>query len=84
MVRKLNGVAERHGHSLAQLALAWALRDERVTSLVIGASSVRQLEQNVATLEKPELSDAELTEFDEIIAGNPGINPWQEAQEGDV
>ena len=84
MLRKLNGVAERHGHSLAQLALAWALRDERVTSLVIGASSVRQLEQNVATLENPELSSEELGEIDEIIAGNPGINPWQEAQEGAV
>ena len=83
-LRELNGVAERHGQSLAQLALAWALRDERVTSLVVGASSVRQLEQNVAMLENPELSSEELAEIDEIIAGNPGINPWQEAQEGAV
>ena len=84
MLRQLNGVAERHGHSLAQLALAWALRDERVTSLVIGASSVRQLEQNVAMLESPELDAEEVAEIEEIIAGNPAINPWQEVQEGEV
>jgi L-glyceraldehyde 3-phosphate reductase len=84
MLRELNGVAERRDSSLAQLALAWALRDERVTSLVIGASSVRQLEQNVAALDGPELSDDELRQIDEIIAGNPAINPWREAQEGEV
>ena len=84
MLRELNGVAERHGQSLAQLALAWALRDERVTSLVIGASSVRQLDQNVAALDNLELSDEELAEIDEIIDRNPQINPWQEAQAGEV
>jgi L-glyceraldehyde 3-phosphate reductase len=84
MLRELNGVAERHGHSLAQLALAWALRDERVTSLVIGASSVRQLDQNVAALDSLELSDEELAEIDEIIARNPQIDPWQEARAGQV
>lgn len=84
MLRGLNGVAGRHGHSLAQLALAWALRDERLTSLVIGASSVRQLEQNVDALDKLELSDEELAEIDEIIAGNPQIDPWQEARAGEA
>ena len=84
MLRELNGVAERHGQSLAQLALAWALRDERVTSLVIGASSVRQLDQNVAALDNLELSGEELAEIDEIIDRNPQINPWQEAQAGEV
>jgi L-glyceraldehyde 3-phosphate reductase len=84
MLRELNAVAERHGQSLAQLALTWALRDERVTSLVIGASSVRQLEQNVAALDRPELADEEIAEIEEIIARNPQINPWQEAQAGEV
>ncbi len=84
MLRKLNGVAERHGHSLAQLALAWALRDERVTSLVIGASSVRQLDQNVAALDNLGLSEEELAEIDEIIARNPQIDPWQEARAGEI
>jgi L-glyceraldehyde 3-phosphate reductase len=84
MLRELNGVAERHGQSLAQLALAWALRDERVTSLVIGASSVHQLDQNVAALDNLELSDEELAEIEAIIGRNPQINPWQEAQAGEA
>jgi len=84
LLRELNGVAERHGQSLAQLALAWALRDERVTSLVIGASSVHQLEQNVAALDNLELSEAELTEIGRILAGHPQIDPWQEARAGRV
>ncbi len=84
MLRELNAVAERRGTSLAQLALAWALRDERLTSLVIGASSVAQLEQNVAALDHLDLGAEELARIDEIIAGNPQINPWQEAQEGEV
>ncbi len=50
-VRALNKLAERRGQTLAQLALAWVLRDERVTSVLIGASSVAQLEQNVGALE---------------------------------
>ena len=64
-LRALND-ARRRGAArrLAQLALAWALRDERVTSLVIGASSVEQLEQNVAALDNLELSAEELAEID--------------------
>jgi L-glyceraldehyde 3-phosphate reductase len=84
MLRDLNGVAERHGHSLAQLSLAWALRDERLTSLVIGASSVRQLEQNVAALDNLELAAEELAEIDAIIARNPQIDPWQQARAGEA
>jgi L-glyceraldehyde 3-phosphate reductase len=84
MLRELNGVAERHGQSLAQLALAWALRDERVTSLVIGASSVRQLDQNVAALDRLELAAEEIAEIDAIIGRNPQINPWQAAQDGEA
>ena len=52
-VRALNGIAERRGQKLAQLALQWVLRDERVTSAVIGASSVEQLDTNLDALDAP-------------------------------
>ncbi|WP_283775833.1 L-glyceraldehyde 3-phosphate reductase [Rhizomonospora bruguierae] len=68
MIRSLNGLAAGQGRSLAQLALAWALRDPRMTSLIIGASSVAQLEANVATITNLDLSDEELTEIDQILA----------------
>src|SRR5262249_19642368 len=74
-VRALNDVARARGQSLAQLALAWTLRDPRVTSTLIGASSVSQLEENVAALEKLELSDDELTEIDRY-ATDASINLW--------
>jgi L-glyceraldehyde 3-phosphate reductase len=63
-VRALNDIAARRGQSLAQLALAWALRDPRMTSVVIGASSVAQLEANVAALGNLELTADELAEID--------------------
>jgi L-glyceraldehyde 3-phosphate reductase len=75
-VRALNEIAQRRGQSLAQLALAWALRDPRVTSALIGASSVQQLEQNVAALERLDFDDAELAEI-ERYAGDAGINIWE-------
>ncbi len=74
-IRALNEVASDRGQSLAQLALAWALRDPRVTSVLIGASSVRQLEQNVAALERLELSADELEAIDRH-AVESGINLW--------
>ena len=75
-IRALNTIAQRRGQSLAQLALAWIVRDERVTSVVIGASSVKQLEQNVATLNNLELSAQELDEIDNhAIEG--GIDLWR-------
>jgi L-glyceraldehyde 3-phosphate reductase len=74
-VRGLNEVAARRGQSLAQLALVWALRDERVTSLVIGASHVAQLEDNVAALDNMELSADELAEIDRY-ALDSGIDLW--------
>ena len=67
-VRALNEIAERRGQSLAQLALAWVVRDERVTSALIGASSVRQLETNVATIDRLEISDAELAAIEDVLA----------------
>jgi L-glyceraldehyde 3-phosphate reductase len=75
-VRSLNEIAARRGQSLAQLALVWALRDPRVTSLVIGASSVRQLEQNVAALTTMSLTTGELDEIDRY-ATDVGINLWK-------
>jgi L-glyceraldehyde 3-phosphate reductase len=74
-VRALAGIAARRGQSLAQLALVWALRDPRMTSLMIGASSVAQLEQNVAALSNMDLSDDALAEIDRY-ATESDINLW--------
>ena len=74
-IRALNDIAQQRGQSLAQLALAWTLRDPRVTSTLIGASSVEQLEANVASLERLELSDDELAAIDRY-AIDSGINLW--------
>jgi L-glyceraldehyde 3-phosphate reductase len=77
-VRALNEVATRRGQTLAELALVWALRDPRMTSLVIGASSVAQLEDNVAALTNTELADAELADIDRY-ALESGIDLWAES-----
>jgi L-glyceraldehyde 3-phosphate reductase len=74
-VRALNEIAGRRGQSLAQLALAWTLRDERVTSTLIGASSVQQLEDNVGALARLDFDDDELEEIDRH-AREGGINLW--------
>src|ERR1700674_2541466 len=74
-VRSLNQMAQRRGQTLAQMALAWTLRDPRVTSTLVGASSVAQLEQNVAALDKLEFSADELREIDRH-ATDSGINLW--------
>ena len=76
-VRALTAIAERRGQSLAQMALAWALRDSRVTSVLIGASSVRQLEQNVAALDHMAFSADELAEIDHH-AVESGIDLWRD------
>ncbi len=80
-VRALNEVARTRGQSLAQLALSWALRDERVTSVLLGASSVAQLEANVAALDGAPLTDGELAEIDEH-AVESGINLWRASSDG--
>ena len=74
-VRALNEIATRRGQALAQMALAWTLRDLRVTSALIGASSVGQLEQNVAALHTLGFSSDELAEIDRY-ATESGINLW--------
>ncbi len=66
-VRALDRVARRRGQSLAQMALAWTVRDPRVTSTLVGASSLEQLEQNVATIDGLAFTDADLEEIDEIL-----------------
>ncbi|KNE83781.1 L-glyceraldehyde 3-phosphate reductase [Streptomyces xinghaiensis] len=75
-LRGLDAIARRRGQSLAQLALTWVLRDERMTSALIGASSVRQLEANVAALDGPELTGEELAEIDTFAVTTPGVNIW--------
>src|SRR5438445_612454 len=63
-IRALNEIASRRGQSLAQMALAWTLRDPRMTSTLVGASSVEQLEENVRALERLDFSAEELEEID--------------------
>ena len=66
-LQQLNAIAGARGQSLAQLALRWALRDERMTSLVIGASRVEQIEDNVAALNGPPLSAEEIAAIEAIL-----------------
>ena len=79
-IRSLNDIASRRGQTLAQMALAWALRDTRVTTALIGASSVKQLEENVAALENLAFSKEELAEIDHY-AQDGGINLWARSSE---
>jgi L-glyceraldehyde 3-phosphate reductase len=74
-VRALNAMAQERGQSLAQMALAWTLRDARVTSTLIGASSVEQLEENVKALDNLTFADDELRAIDDH-AVEAGINLW--------
>ncbi len=77
-VRALNEIAARRGQTLAQTALAWTLRDPRMTSTLAGASSVAQLEANVAALDNLEFTDEELAEIDRY-ATESDINIWEES-----
>jgi L-glyceraldehyde 3-phosphate reductase len=79
-IRALNDIAARRGQTLAQMALAWVLRDARVTSALIGASNVDQLEDNVAALENLDLTDEELDEIDRY-ATESDINIWAASSE---
>jgi len=69
-VRALNELARSRGQSVAQMALAWILRDSRMTSALIGASRVEQIEQNVAALANLRFSSAELAQIDSILAAS--------------
>ncbi len=77
-IRGLQTIADARGQSLAQLALAWALRDPRMTSLVIGASSVGQLDENLDALDRLDLSDDELGQIDRF-AVESGVDLWRES-----
>jgi L-glyceraldehyde 3-phosphate reductase len=79
-VRALNAMAQERGQTLAQMALAWALRDPRVTSVVIGASSVAQLDDSLGALDTLHFDDAELARIDEH-AVDAGINLWARSAE---
>jgi L-glyceraldehyde 3-phosphate reductase len=79
-VRALNEIAQRRGQTLAQLALAWTLRDPRMTSTLVGASSIEQLEQNLGALQKPDFTAVELEEIDRY-ATDSGINIWAASSE---
>jgi L-glyceraldehyde 3-phosphate reductase len=79
--RALNSIAEARGQTLAQMAIAWTLRDQRMTSALIGASSVAQLEENLAAVSGPPLTAAELAEIDRE-AVEAGINIWAASSSG--
>jgi L-glyceraldehyde 3-phosphate reductase len=80
-IRALNGLAAERGQTLAQLAIAWALRDERVTSALIGASSVKQLEDSLGAVRNTSFSPDELARIDQY-ATDRGINLWKAPSTG--
>jgi L-glyceraldehyde 3-phosphate reductase len=75
-IRALDGIAQRRGQTLAQMAIAWALRDPRVTSALIGARTVAQLEDSVAAVQRLDFSDEELAAIDRH-ATDGGIDLWR-------
>ena len=77
-VRALNDIAQRRGQTLAQMALAWTLRDHRITSALVGASSVAQLEENLAALDRLAFSPDELAEIDRY-ATESDVNLWRDS-----
>ena len=81
-VKGLNDIAQERGQTLAQMALAWVLRDSRVTSTLIGASSVQQLEDNVAATKNLAFSDEELKRIDEL-AVESGVELWANARDSE-
>jgi L-glyceraldehyde 3-phosphate reductase len=79
-VRGLNAIARRRGQTLAQMALVWVLRDRRVASTLVGASSVEQLAENLAALDRPDFTPEELAEIDRY-AVDSGVDPWRSSSE---
>jgi len=73
-IRALNEIASRRGQSLAQMALAWTLHDPRVTSALVGASSVEQLESNAAALARLDFDEEELAEIDRVLAAEHPVS----------
>jgi L-glyceraldehyde 3-phosphate reductase len=79
-IRVLNDIANRRGQSLAQMAIAWTLRDPRVTSALIGARNVEQLEEDIAALNRLDFSADELTAIDHAFT-DAGIDLWAASRE---
>jgi L-glyceraldehyde 3-phosphate reductase len=77
VLRELHRIAGRRGQSLAQLAVSWVLRDPRVTSVVVGARSVAQLEDTVAAVGRTEFGDDELAAIDAVATDQPDIDLWR-------
>jgi L-glyceraldehyde 3-phosphate reductase len=80
-VRALNEIAKERGQSLAQMAIAWVLRDRRITSALIGARNVEQLDNSLDAVKKLQFTDAELSEIDRY-AQDGSIDFWKNAREG--
>lgn len=80
-VRALNAMAKKRGQTLAQMALAWLLKDNRVTSVLVGASSVEQLDDNILAVKNTKFSDAEIKAIDKH-AVDAGINLWSTSSNG--
>jgi L-glyceraldehyde 3-phosphate reductase len=80
-VRALNEIAKGRGQSLAQMAIAWVLRDKRVTSALIGARNVEQLDNSLDALKQLQFTDAELKEIDRY-AQEGSIDLWKELAKG--
>jgi L-glyceraldehyde 3-phosphate reductase len=80
-LHELNRLAAERGQSLAQMALSWVLRDPRVTSVVVGASSVRQLEDNVAAVQHTEFTSDELAAIDAAATDDPDTDLWRKQSE---
>jgi L-glyceraldehyde 3-phosphate reductase len=80
-VRALNEIASGRGQTLAQMAIAWVLRDRRVTSALIGARNVEQLDNSLDAVRKLQFTDAELKEIDRY-AQEGAIDLWRDAREG--
>lgn len=67
MIKQLNEIANRRGQSLAQMALAWVLKDDRITSVIIGASQIKQIDDNLKALENTSFTDEDLQSIDEVV-----------------
>jgi L-glyceraldehyde 3-phosphate reductase len=80
-VRALNDIAQRRGQSLSEMALSWCLRDPRMTSVLIGVSSVTQLDNNIAALDHLDFTADELAEIDKYAVADAGINLWASSSE---
>jgi L-glyceraldehyde 3-phosphate reductase len=81
-IRALNGIAGRRGQSLAQMAIAWTLRDPRVTSTVVGVSSIGQLEANLGALDRLDFDAEELSEIDLLVRQGDDVKGWAPSSEG--